>query len=269
MWRTTDGGATWTTQTMAVNDHVTAGSFVDPLHGWVAGVGGRVQRTADGGETWELASQVNHTYVDGLVMLIKANGYLLARNHYGGSYPEDGRGFIYHTLDGGHSWTLEWEGEWPRHGVSDLAAQTADIVWACGGHSTLLRYADLSGVDEGPVVGPGAGPRVNPGVDPDRDPWHVVDLTSGLRLSSGPNPVTSVAHIEYELTGRQPVRLSLYDCAGREIRVLLREAAGSPGAHQVAWDGRDREGRRLPAGTYYLRLDTGTGAVTRPIQYVR
>jgi flagellar hook assembly protein FlgD len=48
--------------------------------------------------------------------------------------------------------------------------------------------------------------------------------------------------------------MSLYDAGGRHVRTL---ASGefAPGFHTTTWDGRDRQGRRVPGGIYFLNLN--------------
>lgn len=69
-----------------------------------------------------------------------------------------------------------------------------------------------------------------------------------------PNP--AAAEVRFSLAAPVEGRVSLlvHDLAGR--RVHAREIA--PGVSFVVWDGRDERGRRLPAGTYIVRL-TGAG----------
>jgi len=50
------------------------------------------------------------------------------------------------------------------------------------------------------------------------------------------------------------VRLSLHDAGGRLVRRL---AAGTRAAgwNEVPWDGRDRTGRSVAPGVYFVRLE--------------
>lgn len=63
--------------------------------------------------------------------------------------------------------------------------------------------------------------------------------------------------ISYAIYGRLgdaqgDVTVALYDARGRVVRTLAR-GSHTQGSHFVTWDGRDARGRRLPAGTYFLR----------------
>ena len=49
------------------------------------------------------------------------------------------------------------------------------------------------------------------------------------------------------------VLLVIYDVRGRLIRKLTEGTRGV-GTHVVNWDGRDREGQSVPAGTYFGML---------------
>ncbi|HWX39561.1 MAG TPA: hypothetical protein VN345_00300, partial [Blastocatellia bacterium] len=52
IYKTTDGGATWTAISRA-NEVLTSIHFANPLTGWVAGYAGTIERTDDGGTSWK------------------------------------------------------------------------------------------------------------------------------------------------------------------------------------------------------------------------
>jgi hypothetical protein len=54
----------------------------------------------------------------------------------------------------------------------------------------------------------------------------------------------------------EPVRLTVFDAAGRAVRRLV-ETPCDKGLHAVAWNGRDDRGRDLPGGVYFLDLEAG------------
>ncbi len=61
--------------------------------------------------------------------------------------------------------------------------------------------------------------------------------------------------IEYSLAAPGRVELSVYDQLGREVRQLVGEEQAA-GQHGVTWNCRDSSGNRVPAGVYFIRLDT-------------
>jgi len=76
--------------------------------------------------------------------------------------------------------------------------------------------------------------------------------------SVAPNPVTGATAIAFTLAGDGPVRLEIFDLAGRRVRTL-RDATLSAGRYSERWDGADDAGRALPRGLYVARL-TAAGA---------
>ena len=77
-----------------------------------------------------------------------------------------------------------------------------------------------------------------------------------FRLHPGrPNPFRVSTTIAYDLPGPGNVALHLLDARGRSLRTFAAEPG--PGRHFLAWDGRDRSGRPLPSGHYFLVLERG------------
>ncbi|MDM7914289.1 MAG: FlgD immunoglobulin-like domain containing protein [Candidatus Eisenbacteria bacterium] len=78
-----------------------------------------------------------------------------------------------------------------------------------------------------------------------------------------PNPMTiggTAARVRFLMPASDRIVLALYDANGRRVR-LLRDAILPAGSHEIAWDGRDGNGRDLPPGVYFVRLqgeDLGT-----------
>jgi hypothetical protein len=91
----------------------------------------------------------------------------------------------------------------------------------------------------------------------------------GLVISPGhPNPFNSSVTFDYTVPERSALRVTVYDVRGRRVTALAperyRTSAGS-----VSWDGRDDRGRRVPSGTYFVRMETGAHTVTRKVILLR
>ena len=71
-----------------------------------------------------------------------------------------------------------------------------------------------------------------------------------------PNPFVGGTSVCFTLRGRNRVEAAVYDVEGRLVRTLL-EAELPAGTHEVKWDGRDAEGRRVSPGIYFARLAAG------------
>jgi hypothetical protein len=80
--------------------------------------------------------------------------------------------------------------------------------------------------------------------------------------TTAPNPFRASTTIHFALTQRSPVRLDVYNVAGRRVRELIASQNLSAGEHRMVWNGRDDRGRKVPAGIYFYRLDAGTTGFT-------
>ena len=79
-------------------------------------------------------------------------------------------------------------------------------------------------------------------------------LPAAMRLLPAyPNPFNPWTKLGFDLPAPGRVKLELYDAAGRRVALLLDENRPA-GRHEVAWEGRDDEGRALPSGLYLSRL---------------
>jgi hypothetical protein len=89
-------------------------------------------------------------------------------------------------------------------------------------------------------------------------PADVADGVTGSKVSDllvHPSPLSSTGVVSFHMAAAEPVTLAIYDAGGRLVRSLLDEVRG-PGDHQIAWDGSDPSGRRLPSGIYFAVLAT-------------
>jgi hypothetical protein len=81
-------------------------------------------------------------------------------------------------------------------------------------------------------------------------------------LSLGrPNPFRTSADFTFRLDREGAVRVGVYDVQGREVTVLINGQL-TVGLHPIRWDGRDRSGRRVPAGVYFVSAHSADGNVT-------
>lgn len=74
-------------------------------------------------------------------------------------------------------------------------------------------------------------------------------------LLASPNPLRERTEIRYRVLDERPIRLAVHDVTGREVRLLTGQAQ-TPGDHTLVWDGRDADGRDVPSGVYFCRLET-------------
>ncbi|MCB2206020.1 putative Ig domain-containing protein [bacterium] len=91
-------------------------------------------------------------------------------------------------------------------------------------------------------------------------PTPVEDLSSSLPADvelhqNFPNPFRSKTQINFSLQHSAVARLEVFDLSGRRLATLTH-ASFMQGAHRVEWDGRDDQGKAVPAGTYLAVLTT-------------
>ncbi|KPJ58469.1 MAG: hypothetical protein AMJ46_14150 [Latescibacteria bacterium DG_63] len=77
-----------------------------------------------------------------------------------------------------------------------------------------------------------------------------------------PNPFNPYTKITFSLTKPGRVVLRIYSIAGRTVRTLV-DAHREPGSYSELWDGRAEDGRELPSGVYFYRLEAGEFMATR------
>jgi len=68
-----------------------------------------------------------------------------------------------------------------------------------------------------------------------------------------PNPFNPQTSIHYALPVASQVELVIYNIMGHQVRKLVSGRV-SAGYHRVLWDGRDDQGRDVPSGVYFYRL---------------
>lgn len=92
---------------------------------------------------------------------------------------------------------------------------------------------------------------------------------SGLELEAGaPNPFRSRVQFAYTLSEASVVRLTVLDAGGRVV-AHLGNAWQPAGRHPATWDGTSDDGRMLPAGNYFVRLQAGALVRTMKVARVR
>lgn len=121
--------------------------------------------------------------------------------------------------------------------------------WAAGGKPShyIARWTDLL-----PSDAPTAGPT-SVGV-PRIEPW--------------PSPFEDHTVLRYQVGRPGHVRLAVHDAQGARLATLVESERGL-GTHTVEWNGRTDRGAPVPAGVYYLRLETPDGRSARKLVRIR
>lgn len=88
-----------------------------------------------------------------------------------------------------------------------------------------------------------------------------------LALACGPCPAQGRLELTFRLPAREEISLTVHDAAGRRLTRLVSGLLPA-GTHAVSWNGRDCWGRRLPGGTYWMRLSAGERAVSHSVVWM-
>jgi hypothetical protein len=171
--------------------------------------------------------------------------------------------------DAGNDWTVTQAG--------------GQITWATDDHATdpdapALEYqsmfnfrfdADVDAVSASAalaIFAPGIGTSVSLGtLAPAAGAVAVATLPAGraaLRIDAvEPNPFADGTRVRFSVPAEASARLTVVDVSGRTVRTLV-DAALPAGPSQVAWDGRDADGRTVASGVYFVRLESGDAVRT-------
>jgi len=108
--------------------------------------------------------------------------------------------------------------------------------------------------------------RTNVPVNPEEPSESVPDVST----YAYPNPFSpsedNVVRIRYELQEARSVTVEIFDFGMNRVRSLTRDQP--PGQQEIAWDGTDDDGLRLPNGTYFYTVDLGGETVRGKILLV-
>jgi hypothetical protein len=84
-----------------------------------------------------------------------------------------------------------------------------------------------------------------------------------LSLSNHPNPFSSWTTIDFTLPLQEKVTLEVFNLLGEEVATLITGYYNA-GTHSFQW-----EGSNIPSGTYFFKLQTDEGIISREVQIVR
>ena len=154
--KTTDAGATWTSTGLTnrpvhslVVDPVTPGTLYvvtdDGGGSPIAGPRGALQKSIDGGATWETSLSNDQVSGSGFIQAVVIDPATTMTLYAGAAIPETAEGVIYVSVDGGGSWALFAESDALLSGVELLAIAPQDganVFYAVSAPSGLFRTTD-------------------------------------------------------------------------------------------------------------------------------
>lgn len=139
--------------------------------------------------------------------------------------------------------------------ICDVVGKAPGQYWyRVRGHNAAWGYGDWGPLEDVVVSGTG----VTQDLEKTRVPYE---------LHAVPNPASGRALVRFVLPRAGAATVAVADASGRVVRAL---AAGQlpAGEFSLVWDGRDDQGKEVPAGLYYVRL-SGIATATARLAIIR
>lgn len=96
----------------------------------------------------------------------------------------------------------------------------------------------------------------------------VPPVRAGFSADAAPNPFNPVVTISWYLPRDGNLALRIYDASGRLVRTL-RTGPAAPGPGETVWQGRDEQGRAVPTGVYFCRLESAEESRTLKVTLLK
>ncbi len=95
------------------------------------------------------------------------------------------------------------------------------------------------------------------------------EIPVGFNLAQNyPNPFNPTTTIEYTLTKKSHVELSIFNVIGQRVRILVNEYQSS-GIHSIKWNGCDDSGVTLASGVYIYKIKAGDITQQRKLMFLK
>lgn len=106
-------------------------------------------------------------------------------------------------------------------------------------------------------------------------PWSdstvitVLNPGAGLTLEAFPNPFNPSTTISFALPVEGFVDVAIYNVLGQRVRTLVANQEFSQGSHNIRWDSRNDQGKRVASGVYIYRLQALGHTISRKLILLR
>jgi len=99
-------------------------------------------------------------------------------------------------------------------------------------------------------------------------PYRLAYVVGNSLEQNYPNTFNPRTTIRFSIAARGPVRLVVYDLAGRRVQELVKGELPADN-YSIVWDGTDDRGSSVASGTYLYRLQAPGFQATRKMVLVR
>ena len=262
--RSTDSGISWSSKVFIEVNNFTGIKFINKNTGYAGAIDqttgtilrSSVYKTTNSGTNWNrLNTGFDSTYIAGLCVRDNAPGILF----FGNRANYEGNKIIY-LKEGLVGSSMNYGNSWIVNNVCDsgvlLNSQNLDTlnVFITGGKT---RFNGTEFVLDGMVLhsSKGSFSGISTGIQ---------TSDRGFTLNQNyPNPFNPITIIEYQISGFNKVKLSVFDLNGREIKTLINEDQPA-GSYSVKFDGSE-----LSSGVYFYKLVTDNFTETKKMLIVK
>ncbi len=222
VYRSTDGGATWSSGTTAFVSSTGVG-FGDTQYGVAGGSGTTgAARSTDGGATWTTVTLPSTGSIYGIAG--KGSNFWAVRGTV-----------VAKSTNQGATWDTAYAG-------AIGAFRHLDFLWD-GTNGYGWAVTSTGGIAKYGVVTTAVGD----------------DVVNGLPqeftlMQNYPNPFNPTTNIRYGLPRAAHVSVKIYNLLGQEV-AQLKDEVESAGTHDVVWLGRNTAGHTVASGVYFYQLE--------------
>lgn len=85
---------------------------------------------------------------------------------------------------------------------------------------------------------------------------EVGEITNFILYDNYPNPFNPITNIEFSLTEREFVTITVFDMLGNKVKTLISNTM-EPGIKSVNWDSKDSSDRMVSSGVYFYSIQVG------------
>ena len=217
--KTTNAGATWTSNTFSNFGNFRNVFFLDHQTGWVVGNKGKILKTTNGGINWNDQVSSTNVRLNSVQFFDVSNGWIAGEN-----------GLILNTTNGGSNWSEQTTPT--TNNLNSIYFTSLFNGWAVGTDGTILH-------------------TTNSGTTFIETTYSTAQPIDFVLQQNYPNPFNPSTKISWQSPVSSWQTLKVYDVLGKEVATLVNEYKPR-GRYEVEFDAS-----HLSSGVYYYQLRAG------------
>jgi photosystem II stability/assembly factor-like uncharacterized protein len=214
----TTDGGTTWNNSTIGTNDLTGISFPSSTIGYICGFGGKLLKTTDGGTNWNVLTIGSTVNFYSLAFLDVSRGFVVGAN-----------GAIFYTADGGLSWSNQ--SGCTTNALINVKFYNQNLGYACGANGTIVKYTNTIGVEE---------------------------IENNFNLTVFPNPTNGLLTVNFYSGKNENVNLAIFDILGKEL--FSEKDIYSSGSFTKQLDIS-----QYKSGVYFVKLQNKNGRIVKKI----